>query len=82
MWGKHMLLLVHVCEVFCLSFLSICPFSTGHGIGCPSSNYGFWLPPWYPQTFVNDKYLPGVVGFSVVVVVVVVVVGSAKHNIY
>ena len=30
--------------------LSICTFSFGHCVVCPSSIYGFWLPPWYLQT--------------------------------
>jgi hypothetical protein len=25
----------------------VCPFSFTHGVVCPSSIYGFWLPLWY-----------------------------------
>jgi hypothetical protein len=35
--------------VFCMFWLSFCPFF-GHCIVCPSS-YGFCLTLWYPQTF-------------------------------
>jgi hypothetical protein len=27
--------------------LSLCTFSFGHCVVCPSSIYGFWLPLWY-----------------------------------
>ena len=30
--------------------LSLCTFSFGHCVVCPSSIYGFWLPLWYLQT--------------------------------
>jgi hypothetical protein len=33
--------------------LSFCPFSLGHCVVCPSTTYGFWLPLWYLQTFLN-----------------------------
>ena len=36
--------------VFCISF---CSFSFDHCVVCPSSIYGFWLPLWYLQTFLN-----------------------------
>ena len=40
------------CVVFCGSLLFRL-FSFGHVIVCPSSIYGFWLPLWYLQTFLN-----------------------------
>ena len=30
--------------------LSLCPFSFGHCVFCPSSIYGFWFPRWYLQS--------------------------------
>jgi len=41
------------CAMFCRS-LSICPFSFGHCIVCPSI-YGFWLPLWYLQSFLKTS---------------------------
>ena len=46
--------------LYCLSFfelrLQVTPLiSCGHCIVCYSSNYGFWLPLWYLQTF--DHYI-------------------------
>jgi hypothetical protein len=31
-------------------FFMLTSFSFGHCVVCPSSIYGFWLPPWYLQT--------------------------------
>jgi hypothetical protein len=46
-------LVLYVCFVDrCLSF---CPFSFGHCVVCPSSNYGLWLPLWYIQTLLIDE---------------------------
>jgi hypothetical protein len=46
---------IFFCSIF--SFLCnvlyfiVCPFSFGHCIVWPLSNYGFWIPLWYLQTF-------------------------------
>jgi hypothetical protein len=54
------LLLFFYWSLHCLSFfdlrLLVTPLvSCGHCIVCYSSNYGFWLPLWYLQTF--DHYI-------------------------
>ena len=38
-----------LCVCFVDGCLSVCPFSFGHCIVCPSSIYGFWLPLWHLQ---------------------------------
>jgi hypothetical protein len=44
--------------VLCVSFVDCCLsfylFCFGHGVVCSSSNYGFWLPLWYYQTFLSS----------------------------
>ena len=35
-----------LCVCFVDRCLSFCTFSFGHCVVCPSSNYGFWLPPF------------------------------------
>jgi hypothetical protein len=49
-------LVVYVC--FVNRCLSICHFSFGHWVVCPSSIYGFWLPLWYLQTLLVRKQVP------------------------
>jgi len=39
--------------VISIRALSFCTFSFGHCVFCSSSIYGFWLPLWYLQTFLN-----------------------------
>ena len=41
-------LVLYKCFVDCC--LSLCTFSFGHCVVCPSSIYGFSLPLWYLQT--------------------------------
>ena len=41
-----------LCVCFVYRCLSICPFSFGHCVVCPSI-YGFWLPLWYLQTLLT-----------------------------
>ena len=46
--------------VLCVCFADRCPFvpfSFGHCVFCPSSIYGFWLPPWYLQTLLFIRYV-------------------------
>ena len=38
-----------LCVCFVDRSLSVCLFSFGHCVVCPSSIYGFWLPLWYCQ---------------------------------
>ena len=38
-------------------YLSFCSFSFVHCIVCTSSNYGFWLPLWYLQTFRSANFI-------------------------
>jgi hypothetical protein len=35
------------CAVFVVRCLSLCTFSFGHCVGCPSTIYGFWLLLWF-----------------------------------
>jgi hypothetical protein len=42
-----------LCPCFVDRCWSFCPFTFGHCVVCPSSNYGFWLPLWYLQTLLT-----------------------------
>ena len=42
-----------LCVMFVERCLSVCSFSFGHCVVCPSSICGFWLPFWYLQTPLN-----------------------------
>ena len=39
------------CGVLCTIVFLFCSFYFGHCVVCPLSIYGFWLPLWYPPTF-------------------------------
>jgi hypothetical protein len=59
MFQQQLFVLLHCDEwdrVVALPF-AVCPFYFGHGIVCPPSIYGFWLPLWYRQTFHIDNYI-------------------------
>jgi hypothetical protein len=47
-------------SVLCVCFvdrcLSLCSFSFGHCVFCPSLIYGFWLRLWYLQTLLIVNY--------------------------
>ena len=45
-----------LCVCFVDRCLSFCTFSFGHWVVCSSSNYGFWIPLWYLQTFLTKHY--------------------------
>jgi hypothetical protein len=45
------------CVLFCISLFVFCLLSFGHGIVCPSSIYGFPLPLWYYQGFLESVVL-------------------------
>jgi hypothetical protein len=42
-----------ICVVLCWSIIVLSFFSVSHSIICPSI-CGFWLPIWYPQTFLSS----------------------------
>jgi hypothetical protein len=51
--------------VFCIVVcISLCSFSFGHCIVCPSSIYSFWLPLWYLQTFHRIKFVSKNISWS------------------
>jgi hypothetical protein len=45
---------------------SVCTFSFGHCVVCPSSIYGFWLPRWYLR-FTDSDYPVGILDLRILI---------------